>query len=407
MTIMFVAKSESNGLSTDEVIRTFLEADDIPTIKASVERAGERLYATWASVEARDKTGQVIPIDDIIKQQDILLERNGPITDMHTNRVVGQTLAYKVMEHPQTKTLGVFHLNKIFDHHEIDDEVWKETQSGMRTGSSVGGYNKTKSITQEPDGRITEVLHGFAQLETASVYSPANQYSLNEAVSIVAKSYSSVKTQDKLREALGKELEAYGQPLTKSAFNELFDSVYNNVNSMPQGEILFKPVEKKELSSLPSEESEETMTPEQITQKFDELNKSVDERFTAFAANVSKSNEDVLKAIQAIATSVKKEEIEGAGDAAQPSEQDAESSNDKIVYKKMSEEVAKTMREDIAKMRAEVLEEVRKSTTPRPGASAAQNNVTKMAQDLALGATKGKWDSVNKAWRDANGGVVY
>lgn len=188
-TIVLTQKSESKTYSTKEVIKAFMNAKSIEDFKDYVEKAKDRLYASWASVDAADTDGEHIPIQDIIKDQDILVyKRGGTITDSHTNNHVGKTLAYKVMTHPKTGTTGVLHLNKIFDDMLVDDKVWRETQTGERKGSSVGGFsNPEGSEWVDMDGSMVKRLADFRQFETANVTEPANPYATNVAVSMVAK----------------------------------------------------------------------------------------------------------------------------------------------------------------------------------------------------------------------------
>ena len=188
--VLFVTKQDQKRtLSEDELIKIFEDNDNLDIIKTAVEEAKDRIFCSWATVEMKDKAGELIPVEDVIKQQDVLMERNAPITDEHSNRVIGQTLAWKVLEHPMSKTLGVLHLNKIFNHNEFDDQVWGEIQSGKRTGSSIGGFNTSESYQKDNvTNSDAKVLHGFHQFETASVFDPCNPLALNEAVSVIAKS---------------------------------------------------------------------------------------------------------------------------------------------------------------------------------------------------------------------------
>jgi len=188
--ILFVSKQDTQGsLKTSEVIKIFENSTDLEEIKEAVRKAEERMVVTWASVEIKDNAGELIPMADLIKQQKILLERNGPITDTHTNKVHGQTLAFKVMENQHSKSLGVLHLDKMFAHNMRDDKVWGEIKSGERTGSSVGGFNTSVSFGKDKvTGENVKVLEGFNHMETATVRNPCNPLSLNEAFSVVAKS---------------------------------------------------------------------------------------------------------------------------------------------------------------------------------------------------------------------------
>lgn len=184
-----MGKEHKRGDNVDKVIQSFMDAKNIDEVKASVENAVDRMYVSWASVDVKDHDNEIIPIEDIIKDQDTLLERGGPISDEHSNRIIGRTMAYTVMVHPTSGTEGVLHLNKIFADNDLDDKVWSEIKSGERTGSSVGGYNQSVSFTKDPmTGQPIKQLDGFRQFETASVRSPCNPLALNEAVSAIAKS---------------------------------------------------------------------------------------------------------------------------------------------------------------------------------------------------------------------------
>lgn len=187
MRILYTKKADGDQ-DTQSVISAFEEAETLEAVRAAVEQAQERLYATWASVEAKDADGEIIPVDDLIEQNAILMERGAPISDEHTNRIVGRTLAWKVLKHPETDTYGILHLNRIYDHNELDDLVWSEIQSGERGGSSVGGVSQGTTVQLGEDGKGVHRIEGFSWMETASTGSPVNPYATNEAFSVVAKS---------------------------------------------------------------------------------------------------------------------------------------------------------------------------------------------------------------------------
>lgn len=191
MRILYTRKSDGDA-QTQQVVRAFEQSDSLEEIKQAVESADARLYVTWASVEARDSDNEIIPVDDLIEQNQILMERGAPISDEHTNRIVGKTLAWKVLEHPDTGTYGILHLNQIFNHNELDNQVWDEIQSGERGGSSVGGVSTGSSVELAEDGTGVHRIEGFSWMETASTGSPVNPYATNEAFSVVAKSLNKV-----------------------------------------------------------------------------------------------------------------------------------------------------------------------------------------------------------------------
>ena len=185
-TILMVSKTQTT-FSEEEVMDVFSKSDSLDEIAKTMESAEDRLYTSWATVDSVDKEGQKVPIDEAIKQQDILMERGAPIMDTHTNKSVGKTLAYRVLEHPVTKTIGILHLNKIYKNNILDDKVWAETVSGKRKGSSVGGFSTDKQMVSD-DGSIFESLKGFNWMETSNVESPCNPHATNHAMSLVAKS---------------------------------------------------------------------------------------------------------------------------------------------------------------------------------------------------------------------------
>jgi len=183
--IVIVSK-EAKTYSEAEVIDFFNKSDNLDELKNVVENAEDRIYTSWATVDSVDKDRQKVPIEEAIKQQDILMNRGAPIQDTHTNKGVGKTIAYRVLEHPVSKTVGILQLNKIYADNILDDKVWTETQSGERKGSSVGGFSTDKEMVSE-DGSIFESLKGFNWLETSNVKGPCNPFATNQAVSLVAK----------------------------------------------------------------------------------------------------------------------------------------------------------------------------------------------------------------------------
>jgi len=195
--VLFIKKSETSTKSTDDVIKLFETTDNIESIRKNVENAEERLFVSWASVDAKDKAKERIPIQDLIKLQSTYMSRGGPIMDNHTNKQIGKTLAWKVLEHPKTKTLGILHLNKIYNDYVSDDSAWQEIVQGKRVGSSVGGVAEGSIKARTKDGEPVDNITGFSHIETSSVFEPCNQYALNEAFSVVAKSESAEKVGDK------------------------------------------------------------------------------------------------------------------------------------------------------------------------------------------------------------------
>lgn len=425
--ILFVKKSldESvdSGLDVFDVEQVFMSSDDLSQIRDAVSLANDRLYVSWASVDAVDRDNEVIPIEDIISQQDILLQRNGPITDNHTNKVVGQTLAYKVMRHPRTKTLGVLHLNKIFNHNPLDDKVWEEIKSGKRTGSSVGGLNERKEFV-ERDGKTVTALEGFHHYETASVYKPANQWSLNEAVAVVAKSARDLGVKDRVMHELMKRLDSYEGEVSKEDFQKAFADSYEAAMSSggesQSSDILSaektsgeKPMEEEIKKQFEDRIAAVENSLEQVAKMGDAIKKmasTVEELAKAKkedAANDSKpedmpadDSEDEKKKTKK-SSSVSKEDaasdVDGESDAPAPETPEPEESNDEDVFKKLDE-----LTKQVKKLQQN---NVTKSTTPRPFAPSKEvsdvKKSAKTAYELAMGKTRKTWNEIHKMARDS------
>lgn len=185
-TILMVSKAD-NSFNEENVVEVFKTSESLDDIAKILESAEDRLFTSWATVDSVDKENQKVPIDEAVKQQEILMGRGAPIQDTHTNKNVGRTLAYRVLEHPETKTTGILQLNKIYNDNVLDDKVWTSIVKGDYKGLSVGGFSTDKQYDSQ-DGQIFESLKGFNWLETSAVDNPCNPYATNHAMSLIAKS---------------------------------------------------------------------------------------------------------------------------------------------------------------------------------------------------------------------------
>lgn len=187
MDILMVSKGET--LSTHEIKRFFENSDDLNKLKSMVEKAKDRLFLSWDTVEVPDKVNETIKIDEyLIRKYEVYVnERNGAISDNHSNKIVGQTLSYKPMKHPEEKEFGILTLNKIFNNYSIDDKVWKGIVSGERGGVSVSGESHKQDTNWEKGIPVKEIKQ-MDVLEKATTERPCNPLSLNISTSMVAKS---------------------------------------------------------------------------------------------------------------------------------------------------------------------------------------------------------------------------
>lgn len=248
---LYISKENKETYSTDEVLLCFKNSDNLDEIKAYVEKAEERLYVAWASVDGIDSDNQKIPIGLVIKAQDELMKRGAPLQYRHTNKNVGKTLAYKVAQHPKSGGIGVLHLNMIYNGLPIDDEVWTDIVSGKLKGLSVGGQGVIGSKEYNDNLKsMVEVYSEFGQYETSPVENPANRLALNEAVSAVAKE-NKMAEEKKIQEVV-KELSD-----VVSSLKEGFDELNSKVDNLKKEEAPTPEAEGKE-----PEVSEEEKTTE-------------------------------------------------------------------------------------------------------------------------------------------------
>lgn len=403
MDIVFVKKSEvTKGYDESQIISIFESSNDLEQIKNAVENANDRIYASWASVEAVDNANEMIPIEDVIANQQILMERGAPISDEHTNKIVGRTLAYKVLEHPETKTLGVLHLDKIYNHNAADEKVWDEIVSGQRTGSSVGGINTSMNFSYDrANNKQVKVLEGFAQMETASVNKPCNPFATNIAYSVVAKSNNSVKKSF----AGYKDFEdCVSQNQDKKDPQAYCGAIQSQVEKIDKEQSeKDETCEKREnvinKSESNNEYSGETMTNEDIKKTVSDLADVV----KGLASEVAKLKKEDMpeekpednmpvddeKEKKSVAKEDAASDIDGETSAPAPVAPTEDQSNEKEVFKNELSELKKSIKDlkDLV---------VKKSTTPAPAADVKKKD--NLALDLAMGKVKMNYQEVHKAY---------
>jgi len=413
--ILFIKKQLENDLkplSTDEVLLIFETTDDLSIIKNAVEMAEERLYVSWGSVETKDKAGELIPIDSLVQQQETLLKRGGSITDQHSNRVVGKTCAYKVLEHPKSGTLGVLNLNKIYDDNSLDTKVWGEIVSGERKGSSVGGINEgLPTIGRDEAGNPVKVLGSFQQMETATVFDPCNPLALNEAFSVVAKS-NVVKGKDKLVQAVLNKLpsvieEAYEEAYPEGKDEKASEKSKSHINKDGENNVIKTQQEKR---GIPMEtKTEENFDVKKELSDIAETIKGFKEEMGKISEKISvlekqdaeeDEKEPEVEEKKKVAKQEASSDIEGESDGEQPEEPVGEDSNDKDVYKKVEERM-KAMEENITKMVSSKLEMVNKASTPKIGGFKDVKKAEEFSQtplEIATGQKKLSMIEVHKAF---------
>ena len=137
----------------------------------------DRFFEGYLTVEVKDKQGEVTIVDELIKVLPIWMDRGAPITDTHSNRVIGKGINYQKTiyksedgeEYPAIKIIGKIHSN-----YELDAEIWNRIKSGEYKGLSFGGATKSnRTPFRMKDGSIAYSLKDLEHYEVAVCKDPA------------------------------------------------------------------------------------------------------------------------------------------------------------------------------------------------------------------------------------------
>ena len=156
------------------------------------EESGERFFEGLLTVEMVDRQGEVTVVDSLYKCLPIWMDRGGAISDTHSNRIVGKGINYAKTtlttedgsELPALKIIG-----KIFNHTQLDNEIWEKIKSREYRGLSFGGATTSDAtpVTQS-DGSIAFHLKDIEMYEIAVCEDPAVPFALITATNDIAKS---------------------------------------------------------------------------------------------------------------------------------------------------------------------------------------------------------------------------
>ena len=149
---------------------------------ASKSDTDERFFEGLLTVEMKDKQGEITIVDELYKVLPTWMDRGAPITDTHSNRVVGKGINFAKTEaqdaegnvYPAIKITG-----KIHKDYELDDDIWKKITSGEYKGLSFGGATKAdREPVKMKDGSIAYALTDLEHYEVAVCEDPAVPLSL-------------------------------------------------------------------------------------------------------------------------------------------------------------------------------------------------------------------------------------
>ena len=152
----------------------------------------ERFFEGFLTVQVKDKQGEITVVDELYKVLPIWMDRGAPISDTHSNRIIGKGINYSKEtykdkdgeEYPAIKITG-----KIHKDYELDNEIWKKIKSGEYKGLSFGGATKSdRDPVRMKDGSIAYSLKDLEHYEVAVCADPAVPLALITDYNPVAKS---------------------------------------------------------------------------------------------------------------------------------------------------------------------------------------------------------------------------
>ena len=153
----------------------------------NIEKDDARTFSGHISAEIVDKQNEFVTQGEIMKTMDSWLSCGAPITDAHSNRIVGKGLEYEKSEYEGTPTVKI--KAEIYKAYKLHDDVWKEIKNHTRKGLSIGGSSKTGRQAIIKDGRPTFELKDLDIYEVAVCKSPANSLAIIDDVNAFAKSF--------------------------------------------------------------------------------------------------------------------------------------------------------------------------------------------------------------------------
>jgi hypothetical protein len=137
----------------------------------------QRFFEGYLTVQVKDKQGEITIVDELIKVLPVWMDRGAPISDTHSNRIIGKGISYAKtiyksadgVEYPAIKITGKIHK----DYH-LDNEIWDKIKSGEYKGLSFGGAtkaNRTPKVMK--DGSVAYELKSLEHYEVAVCKDPA------------------------------------------------------------------------------------------------------------------------------------------------------------------------------------------------------------------------------------------
>ena len=137
----------------------------------------ERYFEGLLTVQMKDKQGEVTIVDELYKVLPVWIDRGAPISDTHTNRIVGKGINYSrtTVKSDDGAILPAIKITgKIFKNYELDNVIWNKIKNNEYKGLSFGGATRSaRSPIKMKDGSTAYALSDLEHYEVAVCADPA------------------------------------------------------------------------------------------------------------------------------------------------------------------------------------------------------------------------------------------
>lgn len=144
-----------------------------------IQNSKHRLVKGYATVQTRDKDGEIVNLDGITDAMIGYMKRGGLINLEHSNMVVGKTVHWDIGNHPDTNEKCIEITVAVDTDEDLPrlNSIWRNIQKGLFKGFSIAG-DATEVVKESINDTLTKVYKKLQIAEISIVADPANQLAL-------------------------------------------------------------------------------------------------------------------------------------------------------------------------------------------------------------------------------------
>jgi hypothetical protein len=144
-----------------------------------IQNSKHRLVKGYATVQTRDKDGEIVNLDGITDAMIGYMKRGGLINLEHSNIVVGKTVHWDIGNHPDTNEKCIEITVAVDTDEDLPrlNSIWRNIQKGLFKGFSIAG-DATEVVKESINDTLTKVYKKLQIAEISIVADPANQLAL-------------------------------------------------------------------------------------------------------------------------------------------------------------------------------------------------------------------------------------